>query len=290
MADDRPTTPYEQRLARAVRGRAERRHARKSALQRAFAKGRAMSVIDAIHMAWESIFGGDCVGPRSVADRRVLTAGEAHRGYDEVSRRDARREAQLQRIRDFLDEWNVVKTEGNLQCVLRVSLRKALRAAGFPDISEAHSLGGSAASAQTASPEPAAANAIKSSGGPPAPIVPWAALPAASSDAIATKAGESPASPPGPEPDPTQDAVRLRRQRKRNPEAEAKWKNDIESVIAAAKTKWRDAAKRPSEREMAKELTKPPNKYPFSNGTVRQILLGTYPPMKKRQMAGLSGR
>ena len=106
--------------------------------------------------------------------------------------------------------------------------------------------------------------------------------------------GEPPSeqTPPSPEPEPNQDTVRPRRQRKKDPGVEADLVNRIRSVLATATRKWSGEANRPPADQMAEELVtgqRGRKFHGFTKETVRQILLGTYPPMISRGIAGLSG-
>ena len=84
--------------------------------------------------------------------------------------------------------------------------------------------------------------------------------------------------------------VKRRRKRKQPVEKVAHMKIQIETVIVHARDTWPDPTKRPPLREMADTLAGMRLEgVAYSKETLRQILRGTYKPMKRLQIAGLSG-
>src|SRR5262249_53864498 len=75
--------------------------------------------------------------------------------------------------------------------------------------------------------------------------------------------------------------------RRRDKQKDADRRNRIKSVIAAAREKWPDPKKWPEFKPMAAELVRLKKNHDFSEGTVRQILNGTYRPMKELGITSL---
>ena len=82
-----------------------------------------------------------------------------------------------------------------------------------------------------------------------------------------------------------------RRKRRRSVEDDALLRNRIKSVLAVASRRWRDPQKRPELRQMARELARNQGAalgYK-SEETLRQILRGSYKPMRRLGIRRLSG-
>lgn len=100
---------------------------------------------------------------------------------------------------------------------------------------------------------------------------------------VAAQAASDVATPaPAAPPEPTR-----RKQRKKDAEADANLTNRILAVIAEARRKWPDSAKRPPASEMAEQLAGMAKRQDFKPETVRQIIRGSYRPMKRLEIKPL---